>query len=45
MNQVAPVCALPYFYSKRVKNGGIFVDVEKNLYLCHILLFSVLNED
>ena len=26
--------ALPYFYSKRVKNGGFLVDVEKNLYLC-----------
>ena len=26
--------ALPYFFSKRVKNGGILVDVEKNLYLC-----------
>ena len=26
-----PVCALPYFFSKRVKNGGFLVDVEKNL--------------
>ena len=23
--------ALPHFFSKRVKNGGILVDVEKNL--------------
>ena len=30
-NISVPVCALPYFFSKRVKNGGFLVDVEKNL--------------
>jgi len=32
---------LPHFFSKRVKNGGILVEVEKNLYLCIVILKRV----
>ena len=31
MDDIVSHSALPYFYSKRVKNGGFLVDVEKNL--------------